>query len=663
MIQKTLFLIFLMLLNSCETFEEKQAANEAPPTYKAELIKAKELSKSNPSLAIQRLNQLLSSSSENSLSDDALFLMGDLLYKNGNKKDAERSFSRILNSRYSSPLDGRALLYKTKILRDFGDENSALKALNYIDNNSISDSSAIEKIESLRAPIFLKNETYYKYLKSAHNIITRTKDKSLAIKTNNQALDVLKIKLSGPKSKRVLDDHQLKLFHAQAALNLAEHYLNNDQAEEGISILETHTAKLQSPAYKSKRDELITQGQFFISANHDVIGVILPLTGKYKSVGNQILTGLQYSFAIWDKNSRTKFKLAILDSEGDPDQTSLAFDELIRKDKPIAIIGGLVSKTAQVLLEKADKLKVPTLVLSQKEGLTKKSRYGFQSYQSLEIYSSFLSSIAFKRAGFKKIAILQSNKAFSTRYGKAFKKSFERLGGEITDVIEYDLEERRALPNAVKKLVKLTSTGDRAEEYKLALKKWQKSSRSRGQTGVPKIELVLKPRIDFDALFIADGAKNGGLIASTLAYFDVEDIPLLGTHLWNDNALIERGQRFVEGSVFADSYHKAELQASDCGQDFLQKFNFPINTYIYKGLEAGTILNSAYQSYHIESRRNLLSALMGTSTITHKCIPRGLIREKHNFTGSLNLLTVQNKTISPLKVEDIIKKTDESPKF
>jgi len=175
--------------------------------------------------------------------------------------------------------------------------------------------------------------------------------------------------------------------------------------------------------------------------------------------------------------------------------------------------------------------------------------------------------------------------------------------------------------------------------------------------------LVLKPRIDFDALFIADGAKNGGLIASTLAYFDVEDVPLLGTHLWNDNALIERGQRFVEGAVFADSYHKAELQTSECGQSFQQKFNFPINTYVYKGIEAGTILNSAYQSYHIESRRNLLSALIGTSTITHKCIPRGLIREKHNFTGSLNLLTVQNKIISPLKVENIIKKTDESPNF
>ena len=657
-----IFSIHLLMTLGCQTFEEKQIATQAPESYKDALLKAQNLSKTNPNLAISKLNQLLSSSPENNLSDDALFLMGDLLYKVGNKAAAEKSFSRILNSKYASPLDGRALIYRTKIISQQNPE-AVLKSLRYVDENQLSDQKSLEKIELIRAPIFLKSEAFSQYLKSAAVILSQTKNQKLATETRRQALDVLKIKISPYNSQTVLNDPHLKIFHAQAALNIAQHFFDNDRPEDALNLLNQNEAVFQSQQDQSKRDEFIARGNIFLSSNVDVIGVILPLTGKYQSVGHQILKGLQYSMGVWRKNSRSRFKLAIMDSEGDPDQVNLAFNELIRKDKPVAIVGGLVSKTAEVLLKNADDFKVPTLVFSQKEGLTKRSRYGFQSYQSLEDYSAFIASIAYKNAGFQKVAILQSNQAFSKRYGAAFQKSFEKIGGEVTEIVEYNLKERRSLPNAVKKLVKLVSTGDRAKEYGKALAQWQKTTRHRGQGAIPKIEKILKPRIDFDALFISDGAKNGGLIASTLAYFDVEELPLLGTHLWNDGALIERGQRFVENAIFADSYHKPELQASSCGQSFFAKFQEPITSYIFNGIKAGTILNSSYRGFQIESRKNLLSALKSTSTLTDACIPKGMVKEGHNFTSSLSPLTVTNKTIAPLNVENIVKKTDESPSF
>lgn len=650
--------IFLLIFG-CQTVATKQSATQAPESYKNELLKAQVLSKQDPSLAIARLNQLLSSSSENNLTDDALYLMGDLLFKSGNIKAAERSFSRILESRYSSPLDGRALLYKAKISSQT-DNDSVLRTLKYIDFNQLQDKPSLEKIELIRAPIFLQNELYTKYLKSAANILQFTRNQETATAIKRQAYDVIKIKLSGYQSKEVLDSPELSTFHAQAALNLAEFYFNDDQPENGMIVLEQNNNELlKDPELKSKRDELIMRGQLFLTSNPNVIGAILPLTGKYQSVGHQILKGLQYSFDVWGNAKGIKFKLAVLDSEGDPDQVALAFDELIKRDKPIAIVGGLVSKTAEVLLQKADKFKIPTLVLSQKEGLTSQSRYGFQTYQSIESYSAYVAAIAYKDAGFKKIAILESEQAFSKRYSQAFQKEFIKLGGEITDVVEYNLTERRALPNAVKKLVKLVSSGEREEEYSLALAKWRRSSRSRGQSGIPDIEKVLKPLIDFDALFIADGAKNGGLIASTLAYFDVEELPLIGTHLWNDDDLIERGQRFVERSIFADSYHKPDLQASTCGQNYMQRFQEPIGNYSFSGIKAGTILNSSYKAFNIDSRRALQSALMRTSTLTDACIPKGLMREGHNFTTSLTPLTVLNKTIVPLNADNIIRKLDE----
>ncbi len=635
----------LIFLSSCKTLELKQNALQAPESYKSKLMKAEKISIKNPNLAIFNLNQLLSTHPENSLSDDALFLLGHLLEKTEDLKSALKAYSRILDSKYLSPLDGRALIQKTNILSKLGNNNEALKALNYTKHHQLIDQQSLQKIKLIKAPLLIQNEKYFDYLHNAKDIILTTKDQALAQRIFRQAQDILKIKLTSEKSKKILNEPFLDIFHPQAALNLITYYFEKKSPQLAISNLKAYFHLLDQPLYKDQRDELIIRSRLYTPPNKDVIGVIIPLSGKYQSVGEQILKGLQYSLNIWDPMNKTKFKLAILNSEGDPNQVPSAFDELIKNDKPIAIVGGLIGKTAQVLLQKSEKYKIPTLILSQKEGLAKSFQYGFQRSQSLEKYTDLISNIAIEKLNIKRVSVLHSKKSFSIRYAKTFSKNFIKKGGQIVQTIEYDLSEKRAIPNAIKSLVGLLTIKGREEEYHVALKSWQKSSRSRGNAS-PKIEELLKPQVDFDALFIANGAKNSGLIASTLAYFDVENLTLLGTHLWNDNDLLERGQRFVENSIFASSYFAPHILRSKCGQEFLSKFQEPINSYIFKGIEVGVILNTIHSYFEITSRKTLLSALNKTSIITHKCLPQGLIREGYNFSSPLFPLTVKDKGIT-----------------
>lgn len=656
-------LLFSLLLSGCKTMSIKQEALQASGGYKAEVLHSKKISTSNPNLAIANLNKLLSSYPENNLSDDALFLMANLLEKKKDSDGAIKAYSRILDSRYASPLDGKAVLRKAHLQTLAHNDIEALKTLNYIQQNKLIDHSSLEKIERARSPLLIKNGYYSDYLHSAKNIIAKTENKSVAQDAYRQAQDVLKIKLTGDETKKVLENPSLSIFHPQAALNLSAFYFENDNPELAVLNLEKYSHLLQDPIYQSRRDELMIQGHAYTAPNIDVIGVIVPLSGKYQFVGQEILKGLQYSLNMWSKANKINFKLAVLDSESDPNQVSLAFDELMKKDKPVVVIGGLVSKTAEALLAKAKEYRVPSLILSQKEGLTNFSKFGFQTSQSLEAYTDLIADIAFDKMEVKKIAVLHSNKSFSNRYAEAFIKSFTKKGGEVIRNIEYDLSERRALPSAVKDLVGLLTTEGREDEYQVALRKWKRSKKGRGRTGSPKLEEILTPRVEFDALFIADGAKNGGLIASTLAYFDVEDVKLLGTHLWNDTSLIERGQRFVENAVFASSYFEPRILSSSCGQEFVNKFAEPINPYIFRGIEMGVILNSIYGYFEIKSRGALLTALKRTSIITHKCLPQGLVRDRHNFSSPLMPLTVKDKSIVLMNQPNESAGHNQSPDF
>lgn len=637
----------------------KKMAGNASANYKESILNAQKISKANPQKAILQLDQLLSSNPENNLSDDALFLLATLLEKTKQDEAALRAYSRILDSKYASPLDGKALLQKANLLISKSQSKKALETLNYIKKYKLQDQSSLVQIEKIRSQLLFKEGDYIDYLQSAQNLIQANTDLPLKRKTFKQAHDIIKIRLNPDDYKKILLKNSLSLFHPIAALSLSEYYIEDSEPERAVSILEKFNAILEQRPYKNKRDELLTRTQAYTTPNFDTIGIILPLSGKYQSIGQEVLKGLQFSLGAWSPNG---FKLSVLDSEADADQTAHAVDQVIAKDRPVALIGGLVSKSAEALLEKAEEFRIPTLVLSQKEGLTKKSKYGFQNAQSMTAYNQLMAEMALE-LGFQKVGLMHSKHNFSKKYADSFISAFKEKGGEISSVIEYDMDERRGLPNAVKKLVHLDTSEGREEEYNAAVEKWKKSTKSRGATSLPGLEDLLPPQLDLDALFIADGAKNGGLVASTLAYYDVESLPLLGTHLWNDTDLLERGQRFIENALFASPYYEPSVLSSDCAHKYSNFFQETLTPYIHKGIEAGIIIRNTIVNNDVDSRSSLLSSLQSVQTITDFCLPKGLIHKDHNFYSPLIPLTVQNKSIVVYDPKTYVKPSDKSPKF
>ena len=55
-------------------------------------------------------------------------------------------------------------------------------------------------------------------------------------------------------------------------------------------------------------------------------------------------------------------------------------------------------------------------------------------------------------------------------------------------------------------------------------------------------------------MFIPDAAKKAGLITPQLAYYDIEDVVLIGTNLWHSQQLISMSQDYIQEAILTDGF-------------------------------------------------------------------------------------------------------------
>jgi ABC-type branched-subunit amino acid transport system substrate-binding protein len=284
------------------------------------------------------------------------------------------------------------------------------------------------------------------------------------------------------------------------------------------------------------------------------IGVILPLSGKQAAIGYKALRGIQHGLGIYGNRRGGGFRLAIIDSEGNPDVARHAVERLVQEDNVIALIGGLLSKTASAEALKAQQLGIPSIMLSQKAGITQAGDFVFRNALTSKMQVEYLVETAINQLGMKNFAILYPNDAYGVEYANLFWDEVRARGGEIRGAQPYDPSETD-FRSYIQRLVNTFYLDDRASEYQLFAKAWnEKNPKKSGKYSAPPPEEILPPIVDFDAVFIPDSVKAVGQIAPMLAYNNVTGVRLLGTNIWNSPGLAQRGQKFVENSLFVDSF-------------------------------------------------------------------------------------------------------------
>lgn len=407
------------------------------------------------------------------------------------------------------------------------------------------------------------------------------------------------------------------------------------------SQVDSLTKRLESPELQQMVTELADE----LIYRRFTIGCLLPLTGRYEAYGQRALNGIQLALSMAPEvQGNPRLEIVIKDTRSDPVVAVRGVGELYESGAA-AVIGPIV--TAEPAAQIAQKRHLPMITFTQKEHITEIGDFIFRNFFTPAMQVQAIVTHAVENLGARRFAILYPDEKYGRTFMDLFWNEVIRKGGQVVAVESYDVK-TTDFAEPIKKLVGLyykipADIKARAERI------WPPFGKSReaGCTGLEKIPGLLYPLpagmacwkaaaadtapdclpqadpgalgeagpeaiVDFDAIFIPDAPNKVGLIVPQLAFYDVNEITLMGTNLWNSKALIEMSRQYAQGAIVPDGFYAGSARP-DTRQfvDAYQKAFGELPGYIEAvGYDTARLVMQLINRPDVRSRKELRDALL-----------------------------------------------------
>ena len=275
----------------------------------------------------------------------------------------------------------------------------------------------------------------------------------------------------------------------------------------------------------NKNYDNINQIEF--SSNKLKIGVLIPLTGKNKIIGNEIMSGVENAHF---SNFNNDAEIIFFDSNRIPGN----FFYMIDNNKFDLIIGPVFTEKIKEINHLLKNINVPILSFSNNKNLSYKNVWLLGKMQEEEIKNIIDFGI---KTGVKKFAIFGDE----TQYSKILTKTAEeqinknRLSKSIYILENSILKDRSKLREKIKKI-----TG------------WKKENNSK----------LTLPKAKYDGILFTGSKEFILQIAPLLSYYDLgpERVMFLGNSQFKNEQLIK--ELSLQGSFFSSSKEFEKLEFS-----------------------------------------------------------------------------------------------------
>jgi len=351
------------------------------------------------------------------------------------------------------------------------------------------------------------------------------------------------------------------------------------------------------------------------------IGCLLPLSGRYKIYGNRALKGIEFALAQHNSQPENEpMQLVVKDTESDSNRVIMTVGELVQ-ERVAAIIGPIVSADYAAAI--AQENGIPIITITQKDKVTQIGDNVFRNFLTPELQVKRIVSYVADTLGVKNFAILYPEEKYGSTFMNLFWDEVINHGSRVVGVESYDPKHTDfAMP--IKKLVGLyydvpedlkDVVRPPVEESEIAAEQDNDLKQESGVAHAAESAEAVDENeqedeeeepeaiVDFEAIFIPDAPTKAGLIVPQLAFYDVEEVYLLGTNLWHHPKLVDMAKDYVQGAIMPDGFYAGSR--SILVMKFVNQFE---DAYGEKpGVIEATTYDTATMLFEIVNRPDVLS--------------------------------------------------------
>ncbi len=262
--------------------------------------------------------------------------------------------------------------------------------------------------------------------------------------------------------------------YEQEIFNRLENFLTKQEEKEVLLVYEKHFHKLidEYALYvlcninyeKKNYDEFLKYANIFLSGffdskffdeinkkfketikfktvNNKKIGVVIPLSGKEKELGDMIKRGIELAIDEYnqDKIQEDKISLIYIDEMEEENKFLQKFIKVIEEESVIAFLGPLYSSTAKKLFPIIDRYAItlfsPT---ASQPDLSGKSQYFFRNCGTARGQAYAIAKYIKEKAGIKNIGILYPDNAFGKSIKNFFVEKYIKEGGNVVKEVYFN---------------------------------------------------------------------------------------------------------------------------------------------------------------------------------------------------------------------------------
>jgi ABC-type branched-subunit amino acid transport system substrate-binding protein len=547
------------------------------------LGQAKQLiEKGDPESAATALRRFLTTSPRPEHLDDAYLLLGAALYHMKNYPEAHKYLSQLQQEFPESEVSehGKLMLARTHVA--MGNTDLALPLLAHV-RTTTQDNGLKHEALKLTADSLVQKKDFVRAIRTLLEAMEGDSIEQTA-DMREQVREMIAEKLDRKGLVRVREAFPRSYPGDLASMRLIDYYIARGEDHLAERESQHFLASFPNHPQVPKVNDSLTLLDARLKANQYFIAAVLPLSGRLGAFANDVLEGIQLAIERAREQVGTP-SIGLIVKDYDADRQGFLDDlsTLLIQDRPLVVIGPMLSKNLPVMAEMAQKTRVPLITpAATLPNVRRLGNYLFSTSLTYDMQAKRIAAYAVKEQGYRRFCILHPDTVYGRELARLFAQEVRQHNGEIVATASFKEGDTDFGPPITQ------LKGEDLKKYGLAVP--VDSSRPGDKFADRNSKRILYTP-GFDAMFIPSRSSDIGLIAAQLAFHDIR-VPLLGTNGWNTPDFVRTADRTVEGATFVDGFFvdSPNPAVKDFVERYHKRFQTTPSLFTMQGYDAARVV-------------------------------------------------------------------------